>query len=107
MAARSTGALSAQPSLKVTTWRTVFALDRRELDGQIIAYCDFTGDTFQVAPLTRAILDALSGGPADLPALSASAAATLGALDPVAIEATVAETIDDLESLGIIERVSL
>jgi PqqD family protein of HPr-rel-A system len=91
----------------VTTWRTALALERRELDGQTLAYCDFTGDTFKVAPLTRAVLDTLSGGPADLPALSAGAAAALGASDPADIETVVGETIDDLETLGIIERVSL
>jgi PqqD family protein of HPr-rel-A system len=91
----------------VTTWRTALALERRELDGQTLAYCDFTGDTFKVAPLTCAILDALSGAPADLPALSARAAAAIGAQDPADIETVVAETVDDLESLGIIERVSL
>jgi PqqD family protein of HPr-rel-A system len=83
------------------------ALERRELDGQILAYCDFTGDTFKVAPLTGAVLDALNGGLADLPALSASAAAALGASNPADIETVVAETVDDLETLGIVERVSL
>jgi PqqD family protein of HPr-rel-A system len=91
----------------VTTWRTALALERRELDGQTLAYCDFTGATFKLAPLTLAILDALSRGPSDLPALSAGIANTLGAQDPAEIEANVTETIDDLESLGIIERVSL
>jgi PqqD family protein of HPr-rel-A system len=91
----------------VTTWRTALALERRELDGQTLAYCDFTGDTFKVAPLTRAILDALTGGPSDLPALSAGVANTLGAPDPAEIETVVAAAVGDLESLGIIERVSL
>lgn len=91
----------------MTTWRTALALERRELDGQTLAYCDFTGDTFQVAPLTRAILDTLDGVSADLPALSARAADALGAADSAEIETAVAETIEDLETLGIIERVSL
>jgi PqqD family protein of HPr-rel-A system len=91
----------------VTTWRAAQALERRELDGQTIAYCDFTGDTFQLAPLTRAILDTLNDGPADLPALSASAARALDAQDPATVEAAVAATVEDLETLGIVERVSL
>jgi len=90
----------------VTTWRVALALERRELDGQTIAYCDFTGDTFQLAPLTRAILDSLNAGPADTPTLSASAARVLGE-SPAAVETAVADTVSDLESLGIIERVSL
>jgi PqqD family protein of HPr-rel-A system len=91
----------------VTTWRAALALERRELDGETVAYCDSTGDTFKAAPLTRAVLDALSGGPADLPALSVSAAAALGVPDHADIETAVADTVEDLESLGIIERVSL
>ncbi len=91
----------------MTIWRAARALERRELDGQTIAYCDFTGDTFQLAPLARAVLDALNQGPADLPALSASATRAFDAEDPASVETAVADTIDDLESLGIIERVSL
>ena len=90
-----------------TTWRTALALERRELDGQTLAYCDFTGDTFQVAPLTRVILDALDGASVDLPALSTRAAEALGAADPADVETAVAETVEDLETLGIVERVSL
>jgi PqqD family protein of HPr-rel-A system len=87
-------------------WRAALALEQRELDGQTIAYCDFTGDTFQVAPIARAILDTLNASPADLEALSAGAARALEA-DPAAIRPAVAETLDDLETLGIVERVSL
>jgi hypothetical protein len=88
------------------SWRVAFALERRELDGETIAYCDQTGDTFKVAPVARAILDTLSTGTADLPTLSARAAVALEA-EPSAIEPAVADAADDLESLGIIERVSL
>ena len=91
----------------MTTWRAVLALERRELDGQTIAYCDFTGDTFQLAPLTCTILDTLNTGPADLPALAAGAAHALDAQDPATVEAAVAATVEDLETLGIVERVSL
>jgi PqqD family protein of HPr-rel-A system len=90
----------------VTSWRAALALEKRELDGQTIAYCDFTGDTFQVAPIASAILDVLEASPADLEGLSASAARALEA-DPTEIRLAVTETLDDLETLGIIERVSL
>jgi hypothetical protein len=90
----------------VTTWRAALALERRELDGETVAYCDSTGDTFKAAPLTRAVLDALSGGPVELPVLSAGIAKALGA-ERAEIETAVADTVEDLESLGIIERVSL
>jgi PqqD family protein of HPr-rel-A system len=89
-----------------TTWRVGLPLETRELDGETIVYCDSTGDTFKVAPLTRAILDALNRAPADLPGLSAATAKAFGA-DPAAVEAVVSETVEDLESLGIVERVSL
>lgn len=88
-------------------WRAALALERRELDGQLIAYCDRTGDTFLVAPLTRAILDRLNAGPADLSALVASAAAALGGSPPADMDEVVSDTVTDLESLGIIDRVSL
>jgi PqqD family protein of HPr-rel-A system len=91
----------------VTTWRVALALERRELDGQTIAYCDSTGDTFKVAPVTRAILDMLNAAPADLRSLAANAAKVVGAADPAEIETVVADTVEDLESLGIVERVSL
>jgi PqqD family protein of HPr-rel-A system len=87
-------------------WRAALALERRELDGQTVAYCDFTGDTFQVAPIACVILDTLNASPADLESLSASAARALDA-DPAEIQPAVAETLDDLEILGIVERVSL
>jgi PqqD family protein of HPr-rel-A system len=87
-------------------WRAALALEQRELDGQTIAYCDFTGDTFQIAPLARAVLDALNASPADLEGLSTSAARALEA-DPAEIQPAVAETLEDLETLGIVERVSL
>lgn len=90
----------------MTTWRATLALERRELDGQTVAYCDFTGDTFQLGPLARAILDTLNAGPADLPALSGSAARALNA-DSAEIEGAVADAVGDLETLGIVERVSL
>lgn len=90
----------------IQRWRAALALEQRELDGQTIAYCDFTGDTFQVAPITRAILDALNASPADLEALSVSAARALEA-DPAEVRPALADTLDDLETLGIVERISL
>jgi PqqD family protein of HPr-rel-A system len=89
-----------------TAWRAASPLERRELDGETVAYCDLTGDTFKLAPVARAVLDALSRAPADLSALSAATAEALAA-DQMAVETAVADTVDDLESLGIIERVSL
>jgi PqqD family protein of HPr-rel-A system len=87
-------------------WRAAFAFERRELDGETIAYCEGTGDTFRLAPIARAVLDTLSGPPADLQALSAAAAAALD-VDLAAVEPAVVDTVEDLESLGIVERVSL
>jgi PqqD family protein of HPr-rel-A system len=87
-------------------WRTAYPLDQRELDGETVAYCDATGDTFKLAPIARAVVDALSRAAADLQALSAAAAEALAA-DRAAIEPIVADTVQDLESLGIVERVSL
>ena len=87
-------------------WRAALALDRRELDGEVVAYCDTTGDTFKLAPISRAILDALSRAPADLPALASVAAEALAA-DRAGVETAVVDTVEDLESLGIVERVSL
>lgn len=89
-----------------TSWRAAFPLERRELDGETVAYCDATGDTLKLAPIARAVLDVLSRAPADLEALSAAAAEALAA-DEEAIEPAVADTVEDLESLGIVERVSL
>jgi PqqD family protein of HPr-rel-A system len=89
-----------------TGWRAAFPLERRDLDGEIVAYSDVTGDTFKVAPIARAVLDAVSVAPADMPALAAATAQAL-AVDRSAVETAVAETIEDLESLGIVERVSL
>jgi PqqD family protein of HPr-rel-A system len=91
----------------VTSWRAAYALERRAIDGETIVYCDETGDTFKVAPIARAVLEAVGAGAADLPALTAQAAQTLGAADVAAVEPAVAETVGDLETLGIIERVSL
>ena len=91
----------------MTAWRAAYALERRELDGETIIYCDETGDTFKVAPIARAVLEAASVAAADLPALTAHAATALGVADRAAVEAAVTETVEDLETLGIIERVSL
>ena len=91
----------------MTSWRIAYALERRELDGETIVYCDQTGDTFKVAPIARAVLDAVSTAPADLPALTTQAARALGESDLTAVEPAVVDTLGDLESLGIIERVSL
>lgn len=88
-------------------WRAALALERRELDGQLIAYCDQTGDTFLVAPVTRAILDRLKAGPADISVLAASAATAVGASAATDMDEVVSDTVTDLESLGIIDRVSL
>lgn len=93
--------------LKVTgLWRAASALERRELDGETIAYCGDTGDTFRLAPIARAVLDTLNRAPADLETLSVAAATALAA-DVDAVETAVADTVEDLESLGIIARVSL
>lgn len=91
----------------MTSWRAAYALERREIDGETIVYCDETGDTFKVAPIARAVLEAVDAASADLPALTARAAQALGASDVAAVEPAVAETVEDLETLGIIERVSL
>jgi PqqD family protein of HPr-rel-A system len=91
----------------VTSWRAAYALERRTLDGETVVYCDETGDTFKVAPIARAVLETVGAAPADLPALTAQAAEALGEPDLVAVEPAVAETVEDLETLGIIERVSL
>jgi PqqD family protein of HPr-rel-A system len=88
------------------SWRAAFPLERRELDGETVVYCDTTGDTFKLAPISRAVLDALSHAPTDLQALSAVAAEALAA-NREAVEPAVADTVEDLESLGIVERVSL
>ena len=87
-------------------WRAASALERRELDGETIAYCSDTGDTFRLAPIARAVLETLNSAPADLPTLSAAAAKALAA-DAAAVETAVADTVEDLESLGIVTRVSL
>ena len=87
-------------------WRTAYPLEQRELDGEIVAYCDATGDTFKLAPVAHAVLEVLTPAPKDLQALSATAAKTFAA-DQTAIEPIVADTVYDLESLGIVERVSL
>lgn len=91
----------------MTAWRAVYALERRELDGETIMYCDETGDTFKVAPVARAVLETLGGAPADVPTLTASAAKALGETDAAVVESAVVGTVEDLETLGIIERVSL
>jgi hypothetical protein len=91
----------------VTSWRATYALERRTIDGETIVYCDETGDTFKVAPIARAVIEAVSAASADLTALTARAAKVLGESDLAAVEPAVVETVDDLETLGIIERVSL
>lgn len=88
-------------------WRIAFVLEQRELDGEIVAYCDETGDTFKVAPVTRVILDRVAAGAADLAALSHAVASAFGAVDGTEIATAVEETVGDLESHGIIERVSV
>jgi hypothetical protein len=91
----------------VTSWRAAYALERRAIDGETIFYGDETGDTFKVAPIARAVIEAVSAASADLTALTARAAKVLGESDLAAVEPAVVETVDDLETLGIIERVSL
>jgi hypothetical protein len=89
------------------TWRAPFALDWRDVDGETIAYCDMTGDTFKVAPVAHAVLLELSSRPHDLDSLSRHVAGVFGAAGAADVEAIVGQAVSDLETLGIIERVSL
>lgn len=89
------------------SWRVAFALDRRELDGETVAYCDDTGDTFKVAPVADAILKAVAAGTHNLESLSDHVARTLGTGGDPEVTAIIEQAVEDLESLGIIERVSL
>jgi hypothetical protein len=88
-------------------WHAPFPMDWRTVDGETVAYCDVTGDTFKVAPVAHAVLLELASRPQDLESLSSQIAGTFGATGSPDVAAIVEQTVSDLETLGIIERVSL
>jgi len=88
----------------VVSWRQPFGFERREIDGEILAYCDMTGDTFKLAPVATAILDRLSTAPADIQALTAHLGSTFDVSNVPDLAEAVEKTVSDLEILGIIER---
>lgn len=88
----------------MVSWRQPFGFERREIDGETIAYCDVTGDTFKLAPVACAILDRLSTAPADIQALSEHLSAAFGVSNAPDMAEAVEKTVSDLEILGIIER---
>jgi hypothetical protein len=89
------------------SWRAPFPLDWRDVGGETVAYCDMTGDTFKVAPVAHAILLELASRPYDLDSLSRHVAGAFGAASGPDVAAIVEQAVTDLETLGIIERVSL
>lgn len=89
------------------SWRAPFALDWRDVGGETVAYCDVTGDTFKVAPVAHAILLELASRTRDLETLSRHVAGAFGAAGGPDVAAIVEHAVADLETLGIIERVSL
>ena len=66
-----------------------------------------TGDTFKVAPVAHAILLELASRPRDLESLSRHIAGAFGAAGGPDVAAIVEQAVSDLETLGIVERVSL
>lgn len=89
------------------SWRAPFALDWRDVGGETVGYCDVTGDTFKVAPVAHAILVELAVRPHGLDTLSHHVAGAFGAAAAPDVAAIVEQTVADLETLGIVERVSL
>lgn len=89
------------------SWRAPFALDWRDVGGETVAYCDTTGDTFKVAPVAHVVLLELAARPSDLETLSRHVAGAFGASGSPDVPAIVEQAVADLETLGIIERVSL
>jgi hypothetical protein len=89
------------------SWRAPFALDWRDVGGETVAYCDVTGDTFKVAPVAHAILLELASRPRDIESLSGHIAGAFGAAGGPDVATIVEQAVSDLETLGIVERVSL
>jgi hypothetical protein len=89
------------------SWRAPFALDWRDVGGETVAYCDVTGDTFKVAPVAHAILLELASRPRDLESLAGHIAGAIRAAGGPDVATIVEQAVSDLETLGIVERVSL
>ena len=79
------------------------ALELRELDGESVAYCDLTGNTIKLAPLSRAVIDHLSQQSADMRELCGALASRFGAALDAGFSELVEGAVEDLQIFGIIK----
>lgn len=79
------------------------ALELREFDGESVAYCDLTGDTIRLAPLSRAVIDHLSQQSADMNELCGALASRFGTALDAGFSELVEGAVEDLRVFGIIK----